>query len=276
MTSPNPFDDIDALNSTSSSTPSGYLPNGDYDTQGLGSMYNQTVYEGQVSSPNDNAQVQAQVRGTAPWNTVTNKTTTVEAYANSFAGLSASNPQAFYNMQMELYNSGAYGSAKFLPGTYTSADAAAMKKAMSGYLGVVNSADPNPLTFSEYLGRASQTGQANGINGSGSGGGGGGGSRAPLQLTDAATLRQTLQSASQNALHRDLTDPELEQFVTAFHGQETQAYNTANAGGTYSSPDASAQAVESVNTNHADEESQALKASYNDKILQMLGGSANA
>lgn len=273
----NPFNDIDALNSTSSSTPSGYLPNGDYDTNNLGDMYNQTVYEGQVSSPNDNAQVQAQVRGTAAWNNVTNKTDTVESYANSFAAMSQSNPQDFYNMQMELYNAGMYGSTKFIPGQFTNADKAAMKAAMGGYLGVVNSKSPNPLTFSEYLGRTSQAGKANGFGSGGSGGGGGGGaSRAPLQLTDAATLRQTLQSASQNALHRDLNDTELSHFVDAFHSKETQAYNAANGGATYSSPDASAQAIETVQSTHTDEESQALKASYNDKILQMLGGSASA
>lgn len=259
---------VDLSDVATTAPDSNYLPNGDYDIYNLGDLYNKTLFLGTAQTGNVTDATGGYTGGPKG---VSIQSTSVESMMREFAGWSVSDPQSFAAMQQQLYSSGAYGSTKPNFGVWSgSLDSNAMKAAMTGYLGIVNPNDPNPLSFADYLDRRGAQGKSNGI-----GGGSAGATRAPLQLTDAATLRQTLQSASQNALHRNLSDDELNHFVTAFHGQETQAYNQANAGATYANPDAGAQAIESVQTNHAAEANQALQASYNDKLMSMLGESSD-
>lgn len=195
-------------------------------------------------------------------------TATASQFMTGFAQESVTNPQAFANQQIELYNAGMYNGSKPRLGVYTPADATAMKYAFTGYIGVFNPKSPNPVSFATYLAHAQAQMKANGGVG---GGGGAGGGRAPLSLTDPAELEQTLQSAAQQDLGRNLSKAEVGVFVKAFHGKERSAYNSAGAGGTYTSPSVSGQALDEVDAGHSAEEGQKLTASYMDEISSMLG-----
>lgn len=201
--------------------------------------------------------------------TQTAVTQSVDEYARAFAQMSVTNPKAFAQQQLEMYQAGFYGTGPPRFGVFTTDDLGALKGAFSSYSAVVNPKSPTPLTFADYMDHAARQVMANG--GPGGGGGGGGVSRAPLQLTDPTALNQTLQSAAQSALGRNLSDAELKTFVNHFHGLERNAYNTAGAGGTYTSPDVTGQAMTEVDKQHSAEEQQKLAAGYEDTIQQLLG-----
>jgi hypothetical protein len=147
-------------------------------------------------------------------------------------------------------------------GSYTEADATAMKSALGSYSDQVMS-DPNsatPMSWADYLDTAAANGKLTG-----------GPQRAPLQLTDPATLQHTLQSAAQNALGRNLSKAELNHFVHAFHGQEQDAYDTSGKGQTYTNPDVAGEAMSFVDSGHTAEEHQFQEAGYVDVINKMFG-----
>jgi hypothetical protein len=244
------------------------LPSGTLDVYGLGQYGDQTLYLGQSTTTTqrrgprgsgpDGLGVLQNVTTTAP------STKTALQYMRQFASLSVSDPQAYAALQQQLYNAGFYGTSKPRYGIYSGTDAGVLKNAIVGYLGVVNPDNPNPLTFADYLDHASKQGEANASSNPAP-------ARAPLQLTDPKALEQTLQAASQNALHRDLSKDELAHFVSAFHGKEAAAYNSYGAGQTTTSPDQTGEAKSFVEDGHEAEANGARAAGYMDVLNSLLG-----
>lgn len=247
----------------SSTTSASYLPNGNYDIYNLKDMYDKTLFLGYA--PGNTEAGQRAVAGgyddSKLAKVATIQSMSTEDYMREFASWSVSDPNSFAQMQFELYQAGKYGSSKPNFGVYSTDDAAAMKDAMNGYLGVVNPNSPNPLTFADYLDRASGQGKANGF------GGGGGSSRAPLQLTANGTLDAELTAASDQNLGRDANDAEKASFQQTYHGQEQTQYNGGAAAGSIS-----AEAANVTQTGAANPEYQThMQTGYADKMLSMLG-----
>lgn len=246
---------VDAATS-STTTPTGYLPNGHYDIYNLGSMYDSTMLLGPATQT-------VKFGGMASQDT-TSKTTiatsSVEQYMSDFAGMSMSSPSSFANLQMQLYAGGYYtGKPNF--GSYSGDDAAAMKKAITSYLGIVNGQTGTPLDFGSFLDRSSEQGVANG-NGLG-----GSSSRAPLQETATGTLDQYSDQAGQSELGRNTTAAEQASFASKYHGEEASAYN----GGSEAAGAPDAEAKQFVDTTDQGEVQTHLQADYAERMLSMLG-----
>lgn len=193
-------------------------------------------------------------------------TQTANAYFQQFANMSLTDKAGYIALQQRLIKAGAYGNGKPILGVYSAADGDAMKTVLAGYIGLVNSnpGGGNALKFSDYLNMV--------IKGGGIGGGGGGGpTRAPLQLTDPKTLKESLQQAAQNRLGRDLGADEVATFTDAFHAAERSAYNAAGAGRTVTGPDVSGRSLAQLDENHKVEEGQRNQASNLDALAQLLG-----
>lgn len=249
--------------SAPASTASAQDTSGYSDPYGLGNLGGVTIFLGDIPVSTGPAYMGGPGRPAAPTTTkLSDSAVSATNYVTQFANSSVSNPQSFAALQAALYTAGFYGTSKPRFGVYTTDDAAAMKKAIQSYVGVVNPSDPNPLTFSDYLDHASAQSTANGPSTP---------APPPLSLTDPKELEQTLQAAGQNALGRNLSPDELKAFVSSFHGKEKASYNDQIAGKTYTNPDVSGEAVASIAGAHPIEEQQKLQAGYLDKMNQMLG-----
>lgn len=191
---------------------------------------------------------------------------TAQSLLNTLTNLSATNPNAFAQVQSEMYNAGFY-SSKPTYGTWTGKDGDALGEAMRGFLAVSQSG--TPVTWSQWLAGAASIGAGDtaATTAASSSGGGGGATRAPLQLTSTATLNAESTAEGQNELGRNLTTDEQAGFANKYHGEETAAYNgSAQAAG----------AVDSEAKNYIDTTNQAgvqsnLSVGYAQKMLQMLG-----
>lgn len=234
MTTPfNPADPLltDGLQGGSQKT--GYLPNGQYDIYNLGALWDKTLYLGnQTKKPDyvDTSTLQG-IEAVSHPSTVPVTSTPLE-YLQQFASWSVTSPDQYAALQQQLYQSGFYGSSKPRLGIYSTSDAKAMKEAITGYLGVVNPANPNPLTLSDYLDHASAQGQQDQKAAP----------AAPLQVTDPSQIRSAAQAAFQAATGKGATDAQLNAFVAQFQSQQTSAQTAVS--GTVSSPDLSAEAMQ--------------------------------
>lgn len=252
-------------------TTSSALPSGSNDVYGFGSdLGNSNVFLGtQTSYGKDGPDAIKQGGNNKPVTSSAPVVRSANSFMQTWANSSVSNPQFFAQYQEQLYASGFYGSSKPRWGVYTTSDAAAMKKALQSYAGIVNPNDPNPVTFADYLDHAmSQVGANGGF------GGGGGSTRAPLTIsyTDPAELHETLQSAAQSALGRNLNSDELNKFVSAFHGKEAKAQRAAyNGASSATNPEATGESQDFVSTNNTKEAGERSTATYLDSINQLLG-----
>lgn len=253
-------------------TTSSSLPSGSNDVYNFGSdLGNSSVFLGTQTSYGKNGPDAIKQGGNSK--PVTSSSPVVRS-ANSFmqtwANSSVSNPQFFAQYQEQLYASGFYGSSKPRFGVYTTDDAAAMKRALQSYAGIVNPNDPNPVTFADYLDHAMSQVNANG----GFGGGMGGSARAPLTIsyTDPAELHEAALSAAQQAIGRDLSSSELDRFTKAFHGKEASAQRAAyNGASSVTNPEVTGESKSFVDANNSKEEGERMQATYLDSINQLLG-----
>jgi hypothetical protein len=235
-------------------------PAGLVDTFNLGDLSGQQVHL-TYTTPNSNlVPLGGGKYGSKPGGFTDQSTDDFMAY---FAGLSQSNPKQYAQIQQQLYQAGAYGGSKPSFGVYTTQDATAMKAVLTGYMGLKLT---TPITLPDYIKQIQSAGIKNGVlNGA---------PRAPLtvQYTDPNTLKGTLQSAAQDYLGRNLSDKELNGFVSKFHGQEktaqTAAYNNKPG---ETPPEASGDAQALLENVHTPEHQQKLAANYLDSINQMLG-----
>lgn len=238
-------------------------PAGVYDYQNVGDMYNQSVLDG-VEYQYVNGGKKQEMGGTNE--RISLDVHKTQDYAQAFATMWTSNPAGYKAMQQELYLSGHYGSSTPTLGVYTLKDQSALNDAMRSYLGVVNPNSSTAMSFSEFLARSSQAGNASGQYGGG-GGGGGGSVRAPIQYTSSKTLDEVANNQGQAELGRELTTPEQGAFVKKYHGEELSAYN----GGTENAGDPAAEAKNHIDATATAEHQTHLSAGYAQQILTMLG-----
>lgn len=252
-------------------TTSASLPSGSNDVYNFGQdLGNSSVFLGTQKTYGVNGPDALKAGGS---NKPASSTSPVVKSANSFmqtwANSSVTDPKFFAQYQMQLFASGFYGNSPPRWGVYTTTDAAAMKKALQSYSGIVNPNDPNPVTFADYLDHA--MGQ---VNANGGFGGGGGATRAPLTIsyTDPAELHETLQTAAQSDLGRNLGPKELALFVKVFHGKEASAQRAAyNGASSATNPEATGESQDYVAANNTKEAGERSTATYLDSINQLLG-----
>jgi hypothetical protein len=180
--------------------------------------------------------------------------------------------QQFYEWQQKLYAAGFYGSAKPTDvawGTWDLATGAALKSAFSAAVQVA--ASGAPVTFDEYL---TGLGQAKTAAQSGIGTG-------PLvvQHEDPKAVAGMLQQAAQASLGRDLSDAEVEHFISEYKAAEDAYYKgrkvaTDATGGRVdvTQPNLQAQAESFVQGGHGTEAAGNNMADYVKALESMLGG----
>lgn len=183
-----------------------------------------------------------------------------------------SKAQEYFGWQQKLFAAGFYGSAK--PSdvawhTWDLATGAALKAAFSAAVQV--SASGAPITFDEYL-----TGLAGAKQASAAG--------APtgplvIQHEDPTAVAGMLQQAAQASLGRDLSDAEIEHFLSEFASAETAYYKQGNeaqnaTGGQFSmtKPDLAGRAEAYVQGEHGTEAAGNNMADYVKALESMLGG----
>lgn len=233
------------------------LPSGQWDYLDLGSMSSDVV----------NIGVDERSDGPKGQETYGNRiqTQTVAQVMDSFLKQSTTNPNAWANVQTELYLSGNYPGKPTFGSFNIANDGEALKSALKSYLAVQQSVPGE--SFAEWLSRQAQYGMAaGGPNGTG-GGSSGGSTRAPLQLTASGTLDQVGNTEAQSELGRNLSGTEQAGFVSKFHGEEQAAYN----GGPENPGDPTAEAKQFIDTKSQPEVQNHMQAGYAEKMLSMFG-----
>lgn len=252
-----------------STTPTGYLPNGQYDIYNLGKIWNSTLYLGNEShkqaGPYAGTDVVMQGRNSSQ--TVTSPvTSTPYEYMKDFASWSVTSPAQYQALQAQLYAAGFYTKKPRL-GVYTADDAAAMKKAITGYLGVVNPDSPNPLTLSDYLDHASRQGEAQQKAEDAA-------SAPVIQVTDSAAIRSAAMQAFQAATGRGASKAQLDKFVAQFQAAQTSA-QTAAGGSTVSAPDLSSDAMQFAQQEDPQAYAQNQRQAYLNTLVNMFAPSGS-
>lgn len=235
---------------------------GTYDIYGLGQISNAQLYMGDADS-DYGAQGPHGRQNTR----IVSSPTYSSAYGlmQQYAGLAASNPGEYANIQVDLYNAG-FLTSKPNWGVWGPKDGDAVGSAIQAYLQLQQSG--SPLSFAEYLAQSSSMGKANGF-GTGSSAGGGG-AASVIQLTDPKVLEADANSAAQSSIHRNLTAGEQAKFVARQHAAEA-GEQTATGGTVTTAGDPTATALTDIQTNDNPEYQQALQASYIDTINNVLG-----
>lgn len=192
----------------------------------------------------------------------------------------------FRALQVALYRGGMYGSKKpedVLSGTWDTDTADALSKAIRGYLQVADQDDGAgvPISFDEYVTNVSKGRDAAGKAAQEAT------PKKPLvyDLDDPAEIAGQVQQAAQSSLGRNLSDAEVQHFVSEFMAQQ-RAYQKklydveqgftsgAVSGGTFevNQPDLEGQAEQYVKTGREDEIGGNQLADYVGAIQQLLGG----
>lgn len=203
-----------------------------------------------------------------------------EDFMQQVASLAATDPQTLANYQIQMWKSGLYGNVDLSDislGHWTTDTASAFKKVLSGYkqadaLGGLTSQQKSVF---DYLGDLSGTPvgkAAKDLAGP-----------APVttvnNFTDPNSVSAAAQSAAQSALGRNLSDKEIEKFVTEFHAVQAnynKTYNSAQQdtkGGTFNltQPDLSSQAQAFAQSSNPNEAAANKASDYVVALQQMLG-----
>lgn len=242
-----------------------YLPDGSMDLYGLGDIAGKSIFTGESQYQGYGGQYQSEQQT----GQMTPQYSQAYQLVQQFAKQSVTDESGFTDLQSQMYNAGMYGSSTATPhwGTWTSKDGLAVTEALRGYLAVAQTGVP--ITFSEWLDRASKLGQANAAA-----------MQTPVTLTDSTTLKADANTAGQNSLGRNLTASEQQGFVDQFHDKELDAQLAKRVktgpDGTRSVEvpsryDAVANATQDVQTNDNAEYQQKLQSDYMDRLNQMLG-----
>lgn len=252
-----------AAQTTANDTPLRQFPDGTVDLYGLGNIGEQGVFTG--TAPGQGGWWGADMPGQHSVFTPAYKV------MQTYAQMSATDPNSFAAVQSSLYQAGDYGSTKPNWGVWTQKDGAAFTSALRGYLGIIQTLDGKaPMTFAEWLAKSAATGAANAAAAPGT----------PISITDTTTLEGDANASGQKLLGRDLSSGEASDFAANFqqeeiNGQEAKAGAKGADGETivqmpsrYDAPTAAEQMIKSKNT---PEYHQALQASYGDVINQLLG-----
>lgn len=251
----------------------GYLPNGQYDIYDLGALWNKTLFLGYTKEKPEPTTVDitslaakaAAAREAAAPAVISPVLSTPLAYMKEFAGWSVTDPQQYAALQQQLYFAGFYGASKPKFGIWSTDDATAMKDAITGYLGVVNTDSPQPLTLNDYLDHASAQGRKNDKQEQQA-------SAPPIQLTDPASIRAAAQAAFEAALGRTATDGELGAFVEQFQASQTTAQQQAVNENTnsFSMPDLTAEAGAYAQESNPKEFARNQRQSYVSALVNMF------
>ena len=200
---------------------------------------------------------------------------TPEAILDNYAALSYNSPDAYSALQAQLAQAGFMSSPTKIAGGWTAQTEAALKSAITQYSQVSGKDTAGvPVSFTQFLAdQAAKNGPALEQE------------LAKDQATaeaaatppsapqaDPAELQQTAQSAAQEALGRNLTQAELNDFVSSFHSKQMSAFAAAQAGGTtYETPNEGADAARFVIQNNQHEYGQHEIQGYADAFLRMMG-----
>lgn len=191
-----------------------------------------------------------------------------EKILNQMVSLAYTDPNAFANVQAEMYNAGKYTS-KPTWGVWSAKDGDALGEALRGYMAFEGAG--LPVSFTEWLSEGAKVGAAEGGPDGGTATGGSSGS--PITVTDPDTLEADANTAAQTNLGRNLTTAEQQPFVKQFQGQEVAAQE-AGAGSIVAEPsryDAPNAATQYLQTNDNAEYQNHLQADYAERMLSMLG-----
>jgi hypothetical protein len=156
---------------------------------------------------------------------------TPEQVMKEFVTKSQTNPDEFRALQHLLADAGFFGVDSHIYGGWNTQTEHALASAMEKYLQVSEGAGV-PVSFMQYLQNTADANTANGNAGI-AGGGGSGGSIAKVPhptLTDPDQLTFYAQKAAQAALGRNLSQPELTQFIDQFHQQQIDSFNQSYSG----------------------------------------------
>lgn len=197
-------------------------------------------------------------------------------YAAQIAALSQSNPAAFQQWQSLLYAADFY-SGKPRLGVFGAADINALQAALTAYQQVNGQANASlggseptsPQALQDWLQQRVAQVKATG--------GPGATTKQPLQVdyTDPTAISAALQAGAQSELGRNLSDKELQGFISQFHGLQATAQTAAyNGDSSFTPPDLSGQAEQYLIGQHGPEHDQKLAAGYLDSIAQRLGVNA--
>jgi hypothetical protein len=206
------------------------------------------------------------------------ESTDATSFMQQMASLAATDPAQLAQYQLQMWQSGLFGSGKKLSditlGKWTPDTAAAFKKLVSSYtqadsLGGLSTQQKSVFNYLDDLSAnpvgeaATQQQKPTTVN----------------QYTDANSIVASAQSAAQAALGRNLTDDQVKAFVNEFHASQVQYNAAANkaqqdtSGGTFNltQPDASADAQAYINQNFGTEQGAKRMSDYVLALEQMLG-----
>lgn len=177
--------------------------------------------------------------------------------------MSANDPSGFQSIQV-LLSSGAWGTVH-VNGVFDHDTESALVNAMERYQQLSHGAGVG-MSFTQYLERFGSAALRMQNGGSGSGGSG----VPQVALQDPATIRQYAQAAAQQALGRDLSEGQLDQFVQQFQSAQQAAQTSTGASAT--TPDLSSDAMAFVQQNDAGDYKQNQRQSYLDALVNLFGG----
>lgn len=267
-----PSKDYGTSNTTAVNTPTPLyqLPDGTYDVYGLGNVANQSIYVGYTGTPVPGGSAQGQKNASTFGDNKLpdqgqNAYTPAYKLMQRFAQESVTNPNSFAALQADLFQAGLYGTTPPTWGTWTAKDGDAIVQAFKGYTAV--SQTGVPLTFEDWLSGAASAGtasQQSKVN--------------PVSYTPTDYLQKAAQSAARATLGHELSESDLQKFVSSFHSQEATAQggaaqaqlsNTATTPGD-ASPDPTSGASDYISQNFANEEAQHSAKGYMNAMLDMF------
>lgn len=261
-----PFDPLVGDAVLSGGQGSNTLPNGQYDIYDLGALWDKTLYLGNDTHTQTGPYAGTDVlkQGQNSSQSVTSPvTSTPFDYMQEFASWSVTNPDQYAALQQQLYSAGFYGSKKPRLGVWTTGDAKAMKEAITGYLQVVNPADPQPLTLTDYLDhatrQAAKSAQA---------------TAPPIPVTDPNSIKQAAMAAFQAATGQGATDAQLNAFVAQFQASQVSAQSATS--GVVTSPDLSSEAAAYAQQKDPQAYKQNQRQAFMDSLVNMFAPSGSA
>jgi hypothetical protein len=180
----------------------------------------------------------------------------------------------YEQLQRSLWQAGFYGQTSIdgiHVGQWTTQTQDALKNALGSYE-QLGEGGKLPLTFSEFLNQNAAVAQDGGQNAPSQSGGGP--TRAPFasNTTDPAAIRAAVQSAAQQALGMNLSEDQIQAFVTEFQHQQVQAERASYNYQDTTTPDLSSEAMGFVQETNPHAYKQQNKTAYMDALVNLLGG----
>lgn len=180
----------------------------------------------------------------------------------------------YEQLQRSLWQAGFYGQTSIdgiHVGQWNPQTQDALKNALGSYE-QLGKGGKLPLTFSEFLNQNAVMAKDGGENSNP----GGAGPAAPAPFvsntTDPAGIRAAVQSAAQQALGMNLSEDQIQTFVTEFQHQQVQAERQSYNNQDSTTPDLSSEAMSFVQETNPRAYKQQNKTAYMDALVNLLGG----